>query len=74
MAVVLERIDGHAYFVKTQKALEMANIDQYTQVRGGQIIKKNEKPTGILIDTMELINNYIPKFSREDKIKALIRL
>ena len=73
VAVVLERIDGHAYFVN-QKALEMANIDQHTQVEGGQIIKENEKPTGILIDNaMELINKYIPKFSREDKIKALIR-
>ena len=71
MAVVLERIDGHAYFVN-QKALEMANIDQHTQVEGGQIIIENEKPTGILIDNaMELINKYIPKFSREDKISSI---
>jgi predicted amidohydrolase YtcJ len=73
VAVVLERIDGHAFLVN-QKALEMAGIDQDTQVEGGQIVKQKGKLTGILVDNaMALVFKIIPEFSKEDKIKALLK-
>ena len=72
VAVVLERIDGHAFLVN-QRALEMAGINQYTQVEGGQIIKQKGKLTGILVDNaMSLVYKIIPQFSQDDKIKALL--
>ena len=73
VAVVLERIDGHAFLVN-QKALEMAGIDQDTQVEGGQIVKQKGKLTGLLVDNaMALVFKIIPEFSKEDKIKALLK-
>ena len=48
-AVVLRRIDGHAYLVN-DFALELAGIDNLSNVEGGEFIKKNGKLTGVLID------------------------
>ncbi len=71
--VVLERIDGHALLVN-KKAIEMAEIDQTAIVEGGQIIKQNGKLTGLLVDNAKkLIQKIIPEFSKEDKIKALLK-
>ncbi len=71
--VILESIDGHAYLVN-QKAIEMAGIDETTQVNGGQIIKRKGKLTGVLIDNAkEMIDRIIPEFTREDKTNALIK-
>ena len=71
--VILESIDGHAYLVN-QKAIEMAGIDELTEVNGGQIIKRNGKLTGVLIDNAkEMIDRIIPEFTREDKTNALIK-
>ena len=71
--VVLERIDGHALLVN-KKAIEMAGIDQATKVEGGQIIKQKGKLTGVLVDnSKKLIQKIIPKFSKEDKIKAFLK-
>ena len=71
--VILESIDGHAYLVN-QKAIEMAGIDELTQVNGGQIIKRKGKLTGVLIDNAkEMIDRIIPEFTREDKTNALIK-
>ncbi len=71
--VILERIDKHAYLVN-QKAIEMAGIDESTQVEGGQIIKRKGKITGVLIDNAkEMMDRIIPEFRREDKINALIK-
>lgn len=71
--VILERIDGHAFLVN-QKALEIAGIDQDTHVEGGQIVKQKGKLTGILVDkAMALLYKIIPEFSKEDKIKAMLK-
>ena len=71
--VVLERIDGHAFFVN-QKALEIAGIHYDTKVDGGQIIKYEGKLTGVLVDNAkQLVQNIIPEFSKEHKIKALLK-
>lgn len=69
--VVLQRVDGHAYLVN-QKALDLAKIDGKTITTGGEIVKQNNKITGVLIDDpMDLIHVILPKTSRDQQIKAL---
>lgn len=71
-AVVLRRIDGHAYLVN-DFALELAGIDNLSNVEGGEFIKKNGKLTGVLIDNaMRLIDDIIPEPTKEQTVKALI--
>ena len=71
-AVVLRRIDGHAYLVN-DFALELAGIDNSSNVEGGEFIKKNGKLTGVLIDNaMRLIDDIIPEPTKEQTVKALL--
>lgn len=71
-AVVLRRIDGHAYLVN-DFALELAGIDNLTDVEGGEFIKKNGKLTGVLIDNaMRLIDEIIPEPTEEQSVEALL--
>ena len=71
-AVILGRIDGHAYFVNDY-ALDLAGINNSSKIEGGEFIKKNLKLTGVLIDnSMQLINNIIPEPTEEESIKALL--
>ena len=71
-AVVLRRIDGHAYLVN-DFALDLAGIDNLSNVEGGEFIKKNGKLTGVLIDNaMRLIDDIIPEPTKEQTVKALI--
>ena len=59
--VVLERIDGHAYIVN-DNALQLAGIDENTLVRGGLVLLKNNKPTGVLIDApMSMVDKVLPQ-------------
>ena len=70
--VILRRIDGHALLVN-QKALELAGIDGNTKVSGGEIIKKDNKVTGVLIDNaMDLVYRVFPERDRKKEIKALL--
>ncbi len=69
--VVLTRIDGHAMLVN-QQAIDMAGITIETKSEGGEIVKHDGKLTGVIIDRpMELIERIIPKYTRDEKIKAL---
>ncbi|MFD2585980.1 amidohydrolase [Croceitalea marina] len=70
--VVLERVDGHAYLVN-QKALDLAGINNETNVEGGEIVKDNSgNITGVLVDNpMGLIDAVIPKPTRATQIQAL---
>ncbi len=69
--VAVNRIDGHAMLVN-QKTLDMANIDISTKVSGGEILIKDGKLTGILLDNaMNLVYKIIPKPNKETQIKAL---
>ena len=71
-AVVLRRIDGHAYIVNDY-ALSIAGIDESSYIDGGEFIKSNGKLTGVLIDNaMRFIDNVIPEPSQEESIKALL--
>ncbi|UII75030.1 amidohydrolase [Flagellimonas sp. HMM57] len=69
--IALERVDGHAYLVN-QKALDLAGITPETKVEGGAIIKKEGKPTGVLVDNpMGMVDAVIPKPNRIKQIQAL---
>ena len=71
-AVILGRIDGHAYLVNDY-ALKLAGINNSSKIEGGEFIKLNGKLTGVLIDnSMQLINNIIPDPTEEESIKALL--
>ncbi len=70
--VFIVRIDGHAA-IANNRALEIAGVNQGTKVSGGQIVLKNGKPTGLLIDNaMELVRSKIPAPNKATKEKALM--
>jgi predicted amidohydrolase YtcJ len=70
--VFLKRVDGHAALVN-QKALELAGITANTRVNGGEIILKNGKPTGVLIDNaVDLVSKMIPVNSEVAIAQALL--
>jgi predicted amidohydrolase YtcJ len=72
-AVVLTRIDGHAVLAN-KKALELAGITVETEMQGGEIVKKNGKLTGVLIDNAaDLMKSKIPPLSDAEKREALLR-
>ena len=69
--VVLERIDGHAYIVN-DNALQLAGIDENTLVRGGLVLLKDNKPTGVLIDApMSMVDKVLPEKTLKEKVNAL---
>ena len=68
--VAVTRVDGHALLVN-QAALDITEITNETEVTGGEIIKKNGKITGVLIDSaMDFIK--IPAVSKEEAVQALL--
>ena len=68
--VMLERIDGHAAVVN-QSALTAAGITKSFALTGGDIVEKDGKLTGLLIDNaVELVNNKIPS-PNEAKAKKI---
>ena len=63
LAIVLNRIDGHAIWVSS-KTLELAGIDRnMPDPEGGQILRdENGDPTGVLVDTaMALVFDIMPE-------------
>lgn len=70
--VALTRIDGHA-LLANKAALELAGIDNETLIEGGEILVKNGKATGVLVDNaMNLVEAIIPDPNRDTKIKSLL--
>ncbi len=70
--VYLIRVDGHAGWCNS-KALEIGKVTGDLKVTGGDILLKNGKPTGVLIDNaMGLISRHIPDISREQQEKGLL--
>lgn len=69
--VAVTRVDGHA-MIANQKALDLAKITVNTKVEGGEILQKDGKLTGVLIDNpMGLISAVIPKPTVQEQIRAL---
>jgi len=72
IAVMLKRVDGHAAIVN-YFLLNKSGINKNTKISGGEIVLKNEIPTGVLIDNaFDIVKKYIPEISKEEKINALI--
>jgi predicted amidohydrolase YtcJ len=70
--VLLERVDGHAS-IANQSALNAANITKSFKLVGGDIIEKNGKLTGVLIDNaVSLVASKVPAPSAKLKRKMLL--
>ena len=70
--VALTRIDGHA-IICNQAALNLGKVTKDSKVDGGEVVLRDGKLTGVLIDNAEeLVMDFWPKNSREDIAKALI--
>ena len=69
----LMRADGHAA-VANSAALKVANIDQHTpNPFGGQILKTDGEPTGMLLDNaMDLVAKNIPPSTEAEREEALL--
>jgi predicted amidohydrolase YtcJ len=72
--VFLTRADGHAAAVNSA-ALKLANIDHQTpDPFGGQILKTNGDPNGMLLDNaMDLVAKNIPKPTEAETEQALLK-
>lgn len=70
--VLLTRIDGHAA-IANSKAMELAGFNADTLVTGGEIIRVNGEPTGVLVDNaINLVRDLVPAESKDDKVQALV--
>jgi len=72
--VFLTRADGHAA-IANSAALKIARIDKNTlDPFGGQILKKNGEPNGMLLDKAQnLIATIIPQPTESEREEALLR-
>jgi predicted amidohydrolase YtcJ len=72
--VFLERADGHAS-IANSAALKIARINRNTpDPFGGQILKKNGEPNGMLLDkAQDLVAKNIPKATQAEREEALLR-
>jgi predicted amidohydrolase YtcJ len=72
--VFLTRADGHAA-IANSAALKIARIDKNTpDPFGGQILKKNGEPNGMLLDkAQDLVAKNIPKATQAEREEALLR-
>lgn len=69
--VSIDRVDGHASIVNNM-VLEYANITADSKMKGGEVIVKDGKPTGVLIDRARKdIYGIFPKQSASFAINAL---
>lgn len=70
--IALTRIDGHAMLCN-QAALDLGQVTANTKIEGGEVVVKNGKLTGVLIDNAEsLVMKHWPKPTRNDKVNALL--
>lgn len=70
--VVLQRIDGHA-ILANQYALDLAKVNNSTSIEGGEVVKKDGKITGVLIDNaMQPVLDILPEMDKKQQVKALM--
>lgn len=69
--VLLTRIDGHAA-IANAKALEIAGVKPGQTLTGGEVVTKDGKLTGILVDNaVDLVSSFIPAPSAVTVMEAL---
>jgi predicted amidohydrolase YtcJ len=70
--VFISRVDGHAA-IANALALQKGGITAATKITGGDVILKNGKPTGVLIDrAMGLVRRNIPAPAEQQVQAALL--
>lgn len=70
--VILTRVDGHAAIVN-QLALDKSGVTALTKLVGGEVILKDRKPTGVLIDNaVDLVSANIPPATDQQIKEGLI--
>ena len=70
--VIITRIDGHAAMAN-QKALELASVKPGYNLTGGDIVVKDDKLTGLLVDNaVNLVSSKIPEPDLVQVKKALL--
>ncbi len=70
--IALTRVDGHAILCN-QAALDLGGVTIESKVEGGEVVIKNGKLTGVLVDNAEnLVMNYWPQPTRKDAVNALL--
>jgi len=68
--VAIGRVDGHALLVN-QATIDLSGINKDIRISGGEIIIKDGKMTGVLIDAaMDLIK--FPKVSKKEAMQGLL--
>lgn len=68
--VAITRVDGHALLVN-QAAIDLSGLTKETVVSGGEIIVKEDKMTGVLIDAaMDFIK--FPSVTKQQAIEGLL--
>lgn len=69
--VLLTRVDGHAVLV-SDNVLKIIGLDANSHIDGGDMVLKNGKPTGILLDNAaDMAKAAVPKIDKQQRIKAL---
>ncbi len=70
--VLLTRVDGHAV-IANDKALQIAGITAQTKIDGGEVLLKNGKPTGVLLDkAADVIKEMVPK-PQGDELEMILK-
>ena len=69
--VFLKRIDGHAAIVN-QKALDMAGVKAGDKLTGGDVVTRDGKLTGLLVDNaVDLVEDKIPGPTESEAAEAI---
>lgn len=72
--VCLYRVDGHAVLAN-QAALDKAKIHAETTIFGGEVVTKDGKCTGLLLDrAMDSMTLILPPYSQKERIEALMEI
>jgi len=70
---VIYTVNGNMDVLVNTKALELAGFDEKTKIPGGELLKKNGRLTGILLDNaVDAVKSIVPELSEEENEKALL--
>ncbi|MFY8109921.1 MAG: amidohydrolase [Bacteroidia bacterium] len=71
--VFLKRVDGHAA-IANDYLLNLAGLNSKSKISGGEIILKNGKLTGVLLDeAADYVGGFMPQLTYAEKVSALMK-
>lgn len=71
--VFLKRVDGHAA-IANDYLLNLAGINVKSKISGGEIILKNGKLSGVLLDeAADYVGGFMPQLTYAEKVSALMK-